>query len=123
MLSATLLVLTFSIPARRRHPDVGERQRDQGAGALKALIAAAAVATRSPMAATASLAPAFEAAIEAHRHAVSRICTTRVTPEVVRLYQPAVAAVQAARSGSRPPRNLAGLRPPEIAYTDSFQAR
>ncbi len=84
---------------------------------------AAALATSLLIGLNPSPARAFEAELEAYRQAVSRICETGVTPEVVRLYQAAVAAVQAARSGAQPPRNLADLRPPEIAYSDCVQAR
>ena len=91
---------------------------------VKALIAGT-VAAALLMALSPAAAPAFEAELEAYRQALSRICKTGVTPEVVRLYQAAVTALEAPRSqsGPQPPPNYAGLRPPELAYSDCVQGR
>ncbi len=66
---------------------------------------------------------AFQAEYGAYQQAVSRVCTTKVTPEMVQLYQAVLAAIERAKSSGRAPANLAGPRPPEIAYLDCFQTR
>lgn len=86
----------------------------------KQLVAAAVALALLGVADSAS---AFQAEYQAYQQAISRVCTTKVTPEVVQLYQATVAAIQAARSSGRAPKNLAGPRPPEMAYLDCFQAR
>jgi hypothetical protein len=67
---------------------------------------------------------AFEAELETYRQALNQICKTGVTPEVVRLYRAARAAIAAARSksGPQPPRNIT-VRPPDLAFNDCVQAR
>ncbi len=72
---------------------------------------------------TATSAVAFQAEYNAYRQAVSRVCTTKVTPELVQLYQATLAAIEKAKSSGRAPTNLAGPRPPEMAYLDCFQTR
>ncbi len=72
---------------------------------------------------TATSAVAFQAEYNAYRQAVSRVCTTKVTPELVQLYQATLAAIEKAKSSGRAPTNLAGPRPPEMVYLDCFQAR
>jgi hypothetical protein len=68
-------------------------------------------------------AAAFEAEYGAYRQAVSRVCTTKVTPELVQRYQAVLAAIERAKASGRAPANLAGPRPPEMAYLDCFQTR
>lgn len=67
---------------------------------------------------------AFEAELATYRQALNQICKTGVTPEVLRVYQAALAAIAAARSksGPQPPRNIS-VRPPDLAYNDCFQGR
>ncbi len=68
-------------------------------------------------------ASAFQAECDAYRHAVGRVCTTKVTPEIRQLYQAAVTAIEQAKSSGRAPVNLANPRPPEMVYADCFQMR
>lgn len=68
-------------------------------------------------------ASAFQAEYNAYQQAISRVCTTKITPEIMQLYQAAVAAIEKAKSSGRAPVNLAGSRPPEMAYLDCFQGR
>jgi hypothetical protein len=53
---------------------------------------------------------------------LKRICLTGITPEVVRLHDEAVRAMNAAGQGGGRNSNFAGVRPPERAYGDCFQS-
>lgn len=63
--------------------------------------------------------------VEAQRYlqALERICETQViTPELVRLHQEAVKAVDATKYGGGRGSNFWGVRTPQHAYIDCFQA-
>ena len=66
---------------------------------------------------------AQELELRAYRQALDRICITGVTPEIVRLYEAAVAAADTAKRVSRLPANLGSPRPPDLAYADCYQKR
>lgn len=53
---------------------------------------------------------------------LERVCETRVTPELVRLHQEAVKAFDTAKYGGGRDSNFFGVRTPEHAYVDCFQA-
>lgn len=62
--------------------------------------------------------------VEAQRYlkALERVCDDRVTPELVRLHQEAVKALDAAKYGGGRNSNFWGVRTPEHAWQDCFQA-
>ncbi len=66
---------------------------------------------------------AQERELRAYRQALDRICVTGVTPEIVRLYEAAVTAVDAAKRAPRQPSNVGSPRPPDLAYEDCYQKR
>jgi hypothetical protein len=50
------------------------------------------------------------------------VCQRQVTPELVRLYQEAVKAMEASRNGYGQGSNFYGVRDPYLAYNDCLQA-
>lgn len=66
---------------------------------------------------------AQERELRAYRQALDRICITGVTPEIGRLYEAAVVAVDAAKRAARLPSNFGSPRPPDLAYSDCYQGR
>lgn len=64
---------------------------------------------------------AQQGAVVAYQRAVAKVCETKITPDLVRLYQDAQRELDAARSGQGQDSNFFGLRSPERAYNDCFQ--
>lgn len=65
---------------------------------------------------------ALPAAVQRYLNALEHVCDTRVTPELGRLHQEAVKAADAAKYGGGRNSNFWGLRTPEHAWADCFQA-
>jgi len=57
----------------------------------------------------------------AYQRALERVCQTKVTPELIRLYQDALKEIETTRYGHGRDSNFFGLRAPERAYNDCFQ--
>ncbi len=74
------------------------------------------------VAAGTSSASALEEEVQAYQRALSQVCQRSVTPELVRLYEIAVKGMDRARAGYGRDSNFWGLRAPELAYNDCFQA-
>jgi hypothetical protein len=53
---------------------------------------------------------------------LKRICVTGITPELTRLYNDAVRAMNTVGQGGGRSSNFAGVRTPEHAYGDCFQS-
>jgi len=72
----------------------------------------------------AASAPAAEAedAVQAYQRALAQVCRRQVTPELVRLYEAAVKAVEASRTGYGQASNFSGVRDPYLAYYSCVQA-
>jgi hypothetical protein len=60
-------------------------------------------------------------AVDAYRRALTKVCQTQVTPELVRQYQAALKELEAAGEGFGRGSNFAGLRDPYLAYNDCWQ--
>lgn len=75
-----------------------------------------------PGVAAAQTAGALPAEVQRYLKALEQVCDTRVTPELVRLHQEAVRAADAAKYGGGRNSNFWGLRTPEHAWLDCFQA-
>lgn len=65
---------------------------------------------------------AFEAEVNRYLEAVSRVCHTGVTPELVRLYEQALKAADDAKYGGGRASNFWGPKDPERSYQDCVQA-
>lgn len=72
--------------------------------------------------ATGKPAPAFEVELQRYQQALVHVCRTGVTPELIRLYEEVVKAIDAARYGGGRASNFWGPRPPDLAYQDCFQS-
>jgi hypothetical protein len=59
--------------------------------------------------------------VVAYQRALAQVCQTKVTPEVIRLYQDALKEMETTRYGHGRDSNFFGLRAPERAYNDCFQ--
>ena len=79
-------------------------------------VAAVVLAAVAPPAAVAQ-----QETVVAYLRAVAKVCQTKVTPELVRLYQDAQREMETARSGQGQDSNFFGLRTPDRAYNDCFQ--
>ena len=60
--------------------------------------------------------------VRVYQEAASRICQTKVTPELERLYAEAVRALDQARYGRGTGSNFFGLRSPEELHRDCVQS-
>ncbi|MBI4591478.1 MAG: hypothetical protein HY725_21855 [Candidatus Rokubacteria bacterium] len=80
-----------------------------------------AIALALALFAAATPAVAFQSELATYQEALSKVCQTGVTPELVRLYQETVRAMDAAGSGSGRNSNFGSVRPPDFAYLDCFQ--
>jgi len=60
--------------------------------------------------------------VAAYQRALTEVCRRHVTPELVQLYQEAVRAMEASRSGYGQGPNFYGARDPYLAYNDCLQA-
>lgn len=59
--------------------------------------------------------------VVAYQRALAQVCQTKVTPEVIRLYQDALKEMESTRYGHGRDSNFFGLRAPDRAYNDCFQ--
>lgn len=64
----------------------------------------------------------FQPALQRYFKAIENICRTGVTPDIARLYEDARQAVDAAGYGSGRDNNFWGVKPPDRAYNECFQA-
>ncbi len=72
--------------------------------------------------ATAGRALAFRAELQRYYRAIEQICRTGVTPEVTKLYEDARRAVDEAKYGGGRDGNFFGVKTPEQARDECFQA-
>lgn len=59
--------------------------------------------------------------VAAYQRVLAQVCQTKVTPEVIRLYEDALKEMETTRYGHGRDSNFFGLRAPERAYNDCFQ--
>jgi hypothetical protein len=64
----------------------------------------------------------FQPALQRYYKAIEDICRTGVTPDLVRLYDDARQAVEAAGYGGGRDNNFWGVKPPDRAYNECFQS-
>ncbi|MBI2160303.1 MAG: hypothetical protein HYU25_08005 [Candidatus Rokubacteria bacterium] len=64
----------------------------------------------------------FQPALQRYYRAVEDICRTGVTPDIVKLYEDARQAVDAAGYGGGRDNNFWGVKPPDRAYNECFQS-
>ncbi len=64
----------------------------------------------------------FQAELQRYYKAIEDICRTGVTPDIVKLYEDARRAVDAAGYGSGRDNNFWGVKTPEQAHNACFQA-
>ena len=79
------------------------------------------VSVAALVAVTAVSAASAGEAVDAYRRALTKVCQTQVTPELVRQYQAALKELEAASEGFGRGSNFAGLRDPYLAYNDCWQ--
>jgi hypothetical protein len=85
-------------------------------GIASILLGVFAVTASTPVA-------AFQKEMERYQHAINpKICVTGISPEVVRLYDDAVDALQKARQGLGHEANFFGPMSPEAAFANCFQS-
>lgn len=65
---------------------------------------------------------AFQAEVHRYYQAVNHVCSTGVTPELIRLYQEATRAVESAQYGGGRGNNFWGVKTPEQAWLACFQS-
>ncbi|MBI4635967.1 MAG: hypothetical protein HY727_06410 [Candidatus Rokubacteria bacterium] len=82
----------------------------------------AALAALALVLVSASPARAYEAEAQAYVKALESICTTGVTPEVKKLYEAYVKAVDLAEYGRGRGSNFGGPKDPEHAHHECVQA-
>ncbi len=63
----------------------------------------------------------FERELARYRQALTYVCQTGVTPQLVQLYREAVRAMDASNYGGARDSNFAGVRPPDFAYSDCYK--
>ncbi len=63
----------------------------------------------------------FAAQLEAYRQALTQVCHTGVTPELIALYEAVLRAADRAEYGAGRGSNFGGPRPPQFADQDCFQ--
>jgi hypothetical protein len=85
-------------------------------GITSILLGVFAVTASTPVA-------AFQKELERYQHAINpKICVTGISPEVLRLYEDAVDALQKARQGLGHEANFFRPMPPEIAFSHCYQS-
>jgi hypothetical protein len=75
------------------------------------------------LAGTVAPTPAFQAELAAYREALSRVCSTGVTPELLRLYETTLRTVQAAQPAPGPTNFAGPLSPDRVYETTCIQGR
>ncbi len=68
-----------------------------------------------------SPAAALDDDVQKYRRAVAELSSRQVTPELIRLYEAAVKAMDDKGVGFGRNSNFAGLRPPELAWEECIQ--
>ena len=63
----------------------------------------------------------LQARMAAYQRALAQVCRTKVTPEMIRLYQDALKEMETTRYGQGRDSNFFGLRAPERAYNACLQ--